>query len=115
MFKKILVPLDGSMFAESALPLATSIARRSGAALELVNVHEPPPNLAYEEWEVAAREWAKSYLEETGTRVRATLQSEVSTAVLSGRVAESLLHRCRESGADLVVIATHGRGALTRA
>lgn len=40
MYKSILTPLDGSSFAEHALPLALSIARR-GAALRLLHVQEP--------------------------------------------------------------------------
>jgi nucleotide-binding universal stress UspA family protein len=39
MYHSILVPLDGSQFAEQALPLALSIASRAGAGLEVVQVH----------------------------------------------------------------------------
>src|SRR5437764_12135571 len=41
MYRKLLVPLDGSTFGEHALPLALSIARRAQAAIELVHVHVP--------------------------------------------------------------------------
>jgi len=41
MYKSILTPLDGSSFAEHALPLALSIARRGGATLRLLHVQEP--------------------------------------------------------------------------
>ena len=41
MYRKILVPLDGSRFAESALPLALSLSRRTSADLHLVTVQEP--------------------------------------------------------------------------
>jgi nucleotide-binding universal stress UspA family protein len=39
MFRTILVPLDGSPFAEQALPYALSLARRADARLELVRAH----------------------------------------------------------------------------
>ena len=39
--RTILIPLDGSTFAERSLPLATSIGRSTGARLELAAVHEP--------------------------------------------------------------------------
>ena len=39
MNQKILVPLDGSAFAEQALPWALRIARHTGAELDLVRVH----------------------------------------------------------------------------
>src|SRR5437764_11742819 len=41
MYRKLLVPLDGSTFGEHALPLALSIARRAQATIELVHVHVP--------------------------------------------------------------------------
>jgi len=40
MIRSILVPLDGSTFGEHALPMAASLARRAGATLHLVHVHE---------------------------------------------------------------------------
>ncbi len=39
MYRTILVPLDGSRYAEAAVPLARAIAERSGAKLHLVMVH----------------------------------------------------------------------------
>jgi nucleotide-binding universal stress UspA family protein len=41
MIRTILVPLDGSAFAERALPVAAALARRLGASLHLVSVHDP--------------------------------------------------------------------------
>src|SRR5580693_8686914 len=41
MFRSVLAPLDGSIFAEHALPLAASIARHAGATLRLVRVVPP--------------------------------------------------------------------------
>ena len=40
----ILVPLDGSSFAEQALPLATQLAKGSNAKLRLALVHSPATN-----------------------------------------------------------------------
>src|SRR5436190_13591407 len=40
MFQSILVPLDGSGFGEQALPLALTIARRSGTTVEIMHVHQ---------------------------------------------------------------------------
>ena len=42
MYRSILVPLDGSVFAEHALPLAVGIARRSGATLRIARAHVAP-------------------------------------------------------------------------
>ena len=42
MFQRILVPLDGSTRAESAIPIAARIARASGASVTLVRVVTTP-------------------------------------------------------------------------
>ncbi len=41
MIRSVLVPLDGSPFSESALPLAISIARRARAGLHVATVYVP--------------------------------------------------------------------------
>ena len=41
MFQKLLVPLDRSSLAEQAIGQAAAIARVSGAAMDLVSVHQP--------------------------------------------------------------------------
>jgi nucleotide-binding universal stress UspA family protein len=115
MVKRILVPLDGSTFAESALPLALSLSRRSGASVELATVHEPVPTFAYDEWETAAKGWSETYLADVQERIARSAGGSISTTVKSGRVADVLRQQAEEGGADLVVMATHGRGAFTRA
>lgn len=115
MLRRILVPLDGSTFAETALPAALALNRRSGAVLELMTVHEPIPSFAYDEWETSAREWSQNYLDDVRGRTGGHTADGVETTVRSGRVAEALRQRALDTGADLVVMATHGRGALTRA
>lgn len=113
--RRIMVPLDGSSFAEAALPLALSSSRRSGAVVELLTVHEPVPSFAYDEWETAAREWSENYLDEVRQRITDAGPDTVEITVRSGRVSEILRERARDTGADLVVMATHGRGVFTRA
>jgi len=115
MMRKIMVPLDGSNFAESALPLALSISRRSNASIELVTVHEPVPTFAYHEWEQAAKDWSTNYLDDVRERVSRSAGGAVETSIHSGRVADVLRERARDTSVDLAVMATHGRGAFTRA
>jgi nucleotide-binding universal stress UspA family protein len=128
MFKSILVPLDGSPFGEHALPLALSIARRSGAALRLVRVlprlvdvffWTPPPG---DPMEVQLREQhladAQAYMEDVGSRLADTAEVPVTYDVLEEGedigVTESLRAEVITARADLVVMTTHGRGALER-
>lgn len=115
MLRRILIPLDGSTFAETALPIALVLSRRSGAGLELMTVHEPVPSFAYDEWETAAREWSENYLADVRDRIADSTGDGVETTVRSGRVSDALRDRALDTGADLVVMSTHGRGALTRA
>lgn len=115
MYRLIMVPLDGSRFAESALPVALSVSRRTGAPLHLVTVQEPIPSFAYEEWENAAEDWSREYLSNVVERVRPLAGGEVTATLLAGHVVEVLEQEAKDRSADLVVMATHGRGAFSRA
>ena len=123
MFHSILVPLDGSQFAEAAIPIAESIARRSGATLDIVRSHEPfeperpadywrPHYDAYEDAVHQSRE--KEYLDTTLHTLRETSSICVKSALVSGAVVSGLLKRARSVAADLIVMATHGRGPVGR-
>jgi len=121
-FRLICVPLDGSPFAEQALPAAAEIARRSGAMLQLALVHHPVPALAtaLEVPEIEAqldqenRVREQTYLGSIVERVRMTANVPVTGALLDGAVADALQVHVEESQADLVVITTHGRGPMSR-
>jgi len=104
VLRSLLVPLDGSAFAEHALPTAVSIARRAGARVELVRVHEPGEG----------RERAQAYLHDLAARVTAAAPVEVGRSLLEGRPADVLCEWLPPSGTDLVVMTTHGRGPLSR-
>jgi nucleotide-binding universal stress UspA family protein len=121
MYRTVLVPLDGSAFAEHALPLALSIAGRAGATLRLVRVHVPAATL-YRNSELAAnldfdtrvREEERAYLDEVSARLAQACGLRPATALLDGRIADVLCEQGVSAGADLVVMATHGRGPLSR-
>ena len=120
IFRTVLVPLDGSLLSEQALPLARRLASGMGAVLELVRVHvsataweaytdamagSPAPEADTTREEVA-------YLEERAAEARAG-GLEVSTSLLQGQVAPAIARRAR-AVADLVIMTTHGRGPLSR-
>lgn len=121
MYHTILVPLDGSPFAEHALPVAAALARRAGAELYLVHVTTPlteayVEGLAFSatqhELEVSARQL--TYLEATARKLRQKADLPVRLAVHHGDVAERLCELLQAGEADLVVMATHARGAIGR-
>ena len=114
MYKKILVPLDGSTFAEAALPLALTLSRKTGADVHLVTVLEPVTSFAYEGWESAALDWSQTYMEGAAKRIEGRSGGTVTTAVVTGHTVERLQEEARNQHADVIVMASHGRGALSR-
>jgi nucleotide-binding universal stress UspA family protein len=88
----ILVPLDGSLFAEHALPMAAGIARRAGALLTLLTVHEPPPL----------------------DRRESDADVPVDVLVLDGPPATTIAEYVEQMRPALVVMTTHGRGGISR-
>jgi nucleotide-binding universal stress UspA family protein len=122
MYRSLLVPLDGSTFAEHALPLALGIARRAGATLRVARVHVPFTSMyadsmspfAYEA-EAAVMGQERAYLDGVVKRLAAVWPAPVQSALLEGpAVAEVLNGHATRNGVDLIVMTTHGRGPLTR-
>lgn len=116
MYTKLLVPLDGSSFSEHALPLALDTARRSSAKLHLAHVHVADTNRKSDSTiDAQQRERERAYLAATANRLSATWSGPIETALLDGSAAEAIMAYAEEHGIDLVVLTTHGRGALSRA
>ena len=124
MFRSLLVPLDGSPFAEHALPLALSIARRAGAELQLVYVHTSPeadyPGHHFLNEESWVSEWKTRhgvYLDDIAQRLRAAGARAVTPLVLQGDhgdVAGIIGKHAIAAGTGLVVMTTHARGTMER-
>lgn len=122
MYRSICVPLDGSPFAEQALPLALEIARGAGAIVQVALVHHPVPALATAmevpeieaqlDQEARARE--QVYLSGIVERMRKTANVPVTSTLLDGAVSEALQSHMESSGTDFVVMTTHGRGPMSR-
>ena len=119
--RTIMVPLDGSEFSEQALPTACAIADESGARLRLVHVHQSPslpldPASAssYTTAELVIRMGEGAYLQKVRAQLRWEGRVVSAMTVRGGVVAPALIEHAREIEADLVVMATHGRGPLQR-
>jgi nucleotide-binding universal stress UspA family protein len=113
MFRKLLVPLDGTPLGERALPLAVSIARRAAAELQLVHVYAPleSGNYPYIAFDTGERTRQMTYLRKLARKIAdAAGIRVVPRYVERRRVPEGLLEAAQE--ADLVVAATHGYGWL---
>jgi nucleotide-binding universal stress UspA family protein len=123
LIERILVPLDGSEFAEHALPHALAMASRHGAALHLVSVTTPesggtsPGGVVGEDARERGQASATAYLEQVERRAReAGFTGDLSRTVLPpGNIARSLVRHLVEIMGDLTVMTSHGRGAVERA
>jgi len=111
MLSPILVPLDGSQFAELALPLAARLARAHGATLHLVTAADGAKGEAH-----PRRASALDYLQRVAGRVRGESGGEVTTALASegGSAAEAIAREAERVAARLVVLTTHGHGGFSR-
>jgi nucleotide-binding universal stress UspA family protein len=121
MYRSLLVPLDGSPFAEQALPLARSIAQRTGAEVQLVYVHDPgeadypePHFLSDESWGTELKTRHRAYLDGLAQRLGAAGVKTASPLVLQGEVAGIIHQHVVQTGVDLVVMTTHARGPVAR-
>lgn len=118
----ILLPLDGSALAESARPLATSLAARTGAILILAAVYDPRGavlgvlgGMGERRWDMEAKATLRGALAAAQARVAQqapTLATEV--AVLDGVPADALAAYAATTGVDLIVLTTHGLGGVSR-
>lgn len=122
MFKKLIVPVDGSTPSTAAVSLALHLARDEGAAVTFVHVIEVAklaamtspssidPAFAIESAQLNGKEiLAEAAGEAAGTKVA------VSTALVEGDTVPAILELAVQKKADLIVVGSHGRGGLSRA
>jgi nucleotide-binding universal stress UspA family protein len=120
MYRLIVVPLDGSAAAEHALPTALSLARRFGAALQIIHVNVPVWGMSGEvEWyhdglDRELRKEGQSYLDGMRRRLSTVADIAMSFALLDGLAASTINRHAVAAKADLIVMTTHGRGPLAR-
>jgi nucleotide-binding universal stress UspA family protein len=118
MYRHLLVPLDGSPFAEHALPSALALANRGHAALQVARVHVPFPYDSAHPTDMALDELTRNqehvYLDSVCKRLAPLAQVPVSSELLDGPVVETLLNHLADNQFDLVIMTTHGRGPISR-
>jgi len=120
MYKRALVPLDGSIVAEGIIPFVLEIAGPLDMEVVLLRVLLPiRPSVIegtrYAELEDAEkrRAEAEEYLASIAVELRAK-GVKTTTMVRRGEPAEEILAGAREAGADLIAMTTHGRSGLGR-
>jgi nucleotide-binding universal stress UspA family protein len=115
---KILVPIDGSKYSEAAVSFIASRATLIGSdpEVELLNVQLPlPPRALRAVGRAVAKEYHEAEAQKVLKPAAAALKKaglEVSTRMMVGNVAESIAARADKFDADLILIGSHGHGAL---
>ena len=107
-FKRIVVPLDGSSLAEQILPRVLTLAKFEDAEIMLLHVLTPE---SYAQKEISL---PQTYL----FRIAGTLRRDglpvTTEIVINQSVAGAINDFASREKADLIAIATHGRGGLDR-
>jgi nucleotide-binding universal stress UspA family protein len=114
-FQRLLVPLDGSRLAESALPAAAFLVGLFHSSVTLIHLieHNAAPAV-HSDRHLTEPDEAQTYLEAVARRAfpaGVPVERHVHTAEVSD-VARSLVEHAAELKVDLIVMCTHGRGGL---
>ncbi len=126
MFKKILIPTDGSALAAQAANKGVCLARQIGAEVVALYVTQPfaatvgfdGMAAAYaitdEDYDKTAAEQAQKYLKSVMDRAETAGVKASSQAVSNFNVADGIVQAAEQHGCDLIFIGSHGRSGLSR-
>lgn len=120
MYKNMLIPVDGSKLAESVFPYAREVAGRLGTNVTILHVSDPkesetlPMHRAYVKHLAEVLRRRVSDIEKKTGRKQGRERVQVSGEVVVGYAAEEIVRYTRDKGADLIVMATHGRTGMWR-
>jgi nucleotide-binding universal stress UspA family protein len=117
MFKRILIPTDGSDITLKATQTALALAKVHGAAVYAISVKEPFPYSAISEMQpVPPQEFYDAQERIAASRVKAVVDAAVAAGVVcNGHTVEALhaweaiLDHAKAQQCDLIVMASHGR------
>jgi nucleotide-binding universal stress UspA family protein len=113
---KILVPLDGSALAESAIAKAVDMARIGLSGILLMRAAEAHtlPGADPTDAQVEAVREAEEYLKGVADRLARDGVRNLETSVWYGPAAPAIVDAARLRKVDLIVMTTHGRSGLGR-
>ena len=126
MYKKIMVPLDGSKLAECVFPHLETVVKGCESPEVIVVQAVEPLSVPYgrevlqftsleqvKAFETHQKVEAEKYLKEIVARLEKT-GVNVKADVIYGKAGESLSDYATKNDVDLVIIATHGRSGISR-
>ena len=123
-FRHVLVPLDGSAFADDVLDHAISLATPGKTTFTLITVVVPPTALAYPDlssqtfvdaaYVDTQREAAEAQLHARAAELRESGARVETLVLMHPRPAQAILDAADEHQADSIALSTHGRGGVER-
>ena len=124
MYKKILVPLDGSALAECALEHVKAIALGCNVP-EVVLIRVVEPNYAvsealsdgaiiYTELINQIQKDAEEYINSITIQFKLNTGLAVRSFLAYGNAANEILDHAKNTGVDLIIMTTHGRSGVSR-
>jgi nucleotide-binding universal stress UspA family protein len=120
MYKKILVPLDGSELAKMALDQAEKLAKTFDAEIILFQVVPFMPIYGSPELvtplivDEKQKEAAEKYLVNLGEELKKRGLRVAATVRTGQQVAVEIIDFAKEAGVDLIIMCTHGRSGISR-
>lgn len=113
--KVIICPTDFSSASDSALEYAAQLAKERGAKLVILHVEEPPIVYAAGELYYGPPEPDRAAQEKMLQAIRPkSADPDIEHRFLSGTPAEGIVGAAAETGAELIVMSSHGRTGLSR-
>jgi nucleotide-binding universal stress UspA family protein len=126
MFKRILIPTDGSALSAQAANKGVCFAREIGAEIVALYVTQPfaatvgfdGMAAAYaitdEDYDKTAQEQAQKYLKAVLDRADTAGVKATGKAVSNFNVADGIVQAAEQNNCDLIFIGSHGRSGLSR-
>lgn len=123
MYKRLLVPLDGSDLSDRAIPASVELAQQLGATVIGFVVEPVPPLPSSPRSEALLRDELQRHAANTQAHAQAVLARLEAAAREAGvpfegwhdeapRVHKAIIAAAQARGADMIVMVTHGRGAF---
>jgi len=123
--KSIIVPLDGSVLAESLLPMVADMAKKLDLGIELFRAYHVPYNVYagdddsyavvnYDELIAGVRDEANEYLETKVAELKKLGVARVSAVTKEGFASDEIIAIGRKTPDSLIAMCSHGRSGVQR-
>ncbi len=120
MYKKILVPLDGSPLSEAVLPHVQALAKSEDAEIVLLRVAVTPDPDFFHRDEGEGRQITDAIVKEALDYMDAEIQklkkqgAKVTGITRDGAIPDTIMEVAEETHADVIAMSTHARAGFDR-